>query len=247
MIKDKNTVYAPVLVFLLVVASFFVGRLSAQVSQMKNGGTAAGTGAKVTVTPSTTESPIAVNGLKSMAKELGMDTTKFNKCLDDSIYKDAVAKQQKEGEGLGVSGTPSFFVNGIAIVGSLPQADFEKVIDAELKNSTGDKVKLDSTGEVAKRTSKVPYGAGYVKGNKDAKVKIMEYTDFECPYCNRAFPTIEALLVKYGDQISLEYRSFPLSFHADAEKAAEAALCAGDQGKFWEMHDKMFTMMAQQQ
>jgi protein-disulfide isomerase len=243
MFKIKNSYYVPVLVGLLVVAVFFVGRLSARVDQL-NGGKATAGAVTPTAAPTETASAISVANLKIMAKGLGLDSTKFNKCLDDGTMTSTVTAQKDEGTKLGVSGTPSFFINGISIVGSLPQADFEKVIDAELKNGTGDKVKLDSTGEVSKRVSGVPYGAGYVKGSKDAKIKMIEYTDFECPYCNRAFPTIEALLAKYGDQISLEYRSFPLPFHADAQKAAEASLCAGQQGKFWELHDKMFTVMA---
>ena len=246
MLKNKNSLYAPVLVLLLVVASFLVGRLSAQVSTMKGNNAGVAGATAPTATPTATASPISVANLKVIAKDLGLDTTKFNACLDNGTNASKVAAESKEGASFGVSGTPSFFINGIAIVGSLPQADFEKVIDAELKNGTGDKVKLDSTGAVATRTAKIPYGVGYVKGSKDAKIKIMEHTDFECPYCNRAFPTIEALLAKYGDKISLEYRSYPLPFHADAQKAAEAALCAGDQGKFWEMHDKMFTLMAAQ-
>lgn len=244
MLKNKNSLYAPVLVVLLVAASFYIGRLSAQVSALKGGTPPAGTKVTATVTPAPSGSKIAVANLKIMAKELGVDTTKFNKCLDDGQFAQKVADQIKEGQSFGVSGTPSFLINGILVVGSLPQADFESVIDAELKNGTGDKVKL-SSGGVLTRVAKVPYGVGYIKGDKNAKIKMMEYTDFECPYCNKAFPTIEALLTKYGNNISLEYRSFPLPFHADAQKAAEAALCAGEQGKFWEMHDKMFTVMAQ--
>lgn len=236
----------PVLVGLLVVATFFVGRLSAQVSSLKGGTPTDGGKPSAAVTPTVTGSKISVANLKVMAKDLGVDSTKFNKCLDDGTMANKVKAESTEGAGFGVSGTPSFYVNGVMIVGSLPQADFEKVIDAELKNGSGDKVKLDSTGAVSKRVAGIPYGVGYIKGNKDAKIKMMEYTDFECPYCNRAFPTIEALLAKYGDKISLEYRSYPLPFHADAQKAAEASLCAGEQGKFWEMHDKMFTVMAQQ-
>lgn len=229
---------------LLVVASFFVGRLSAQVSTLK-GGTAGTDKTAAGATPTAAVSKISVANLKVMAKGFGLDMTKFNQCLDNGTMAEKVKSESQEGADLGVSGTPSFFINGISIVGSLPQADFEKVIDAELKNGTGDKVKLDSTGAVSKRVAKVPYGVGYIKGSKDAKIKIMEYTDFECPYCNRAFPTIEALLAKYGNNISLEYRSYPLPFHADAQKSAEASLCAGEQGKFWEMHDKMFTVMAE--
>lgn len=239
MFKNNNSYYAPVLVVLLVVAAFFIGQLSAKVSLKEEG---AG-GMKAAVTPTAASSKISVANLKTMAKGLGMDSGKFNKCLDDGTYAEKVGTETAEGQGFGVSGTPSFLINGVLVVGSLPQTDFEAVIDAELKNGTGDKAKL-STGEALTRLTKVPYGVGYIKGNKDAKIKMMEYTDFECPYCNKAFPTIEALLAKYGDKISLEYRSFPLPFHPDAQKAAEAALCAGDQGKFWEMHDKMFTAMA---
>jgi protein-disulfide isomerase len=239
MFKNKNSLYAPILVVLLVVAAFFVGRLSAQVSALK-GGTA---GTDKTTTAPTVESKISVKALKEMAKGFGVDANKFNKCLDDGAMAETVKAQSKEGQGLGVTGTPSFLINGLLVVGSLPQTDFEEIIDAEIKNGSGAVVAADLTGEKVVR-QKITYGTGYVKGNKNATVKIMEYTDFECPYCNMAFPTIEAVLAKYGDKVSLEYRSFPLSFHADAQKAAEAALCAGEQGKFWEMHDKMFTVMA---
>lgn len=241
MFKDKNSLYAPVLVLLLVVASFFVGRLSSKVSQLESntGGTD-----KAAATPTTTVSKISVANLKVMAKGFGLDTTKFNKCLDDGTMASKVSAESKEGQSFGVSGTPSFLINGLLVVGSLPQADFEKVIDAEIKNGSGAVVASQVTGEKVTR-QKTTSGTGYIKGSVNAAVKIIEYTDFECPYCNMAFPTIEALLAKYGDKISLEYRSFPLSFHADAQKAAEAALCAGEQGKFWEMHDKMFTVMAE--
>lgn len=243
MFKNIKSLYAPFLVLLLLVATFFVGRLSAQVDQYKGGGSGVVENTNPSAAAPTIESKISVSGLKTIAKGLGVNTGDFNKCLDNGTFANKVKEESTEGQNRGVSATPSFFINGILIVGSLPQSDFETVIDAELKNGTGDKVKV-SSGDVLKR-EKITYGTGYVKGGKNAKIKIMEYTDFECPYCNRAFPTIEALLTKYGENISLEYRSFPLSFHPNAQKAAEAALCAGEQGKFWEMHDKMFVVMAQ--
>ncbi len=245
MFKDKSSLYAPIMVLLLVAASFYIGRLSAQVSALKNGTGGGGTPSAAVTPAPTAESPITIPNLKIMAKGLGMDANKFNSCLDGGTMGDKVKAQIAEGSGFGVSGTPTFFVNGIMVVGSLPQADFETVINAELKNGSGDKVTLADAGGALKRVAKIPYGVGYIKGNKDAKIKVMEYTDFQCPFCNRAFPTIEALLAEYGNNISLEYRSFPLPMHPDAPKAAEAALCAGEQGKFWEMHDKMFTLMGQ--
>ncbi len=86
-----------------------------------------------------------------------------------------------------------------------------------------------------------PFGQGdYVKGNKNAQVQIIEFSDFECPYCARHYDTMKQVAADYGDKVGIAFRQFPLSFHPEAEKAAEASECAGEQGKFWEMHDKLF-------
>jgi protein-disulfide isomerase len=78
------------------------------------------------------------------------------------------------------------------------------------------------------------------KGPKDAPVTIIEFSDYQCPFCARVEPALKEAFKTFGDKIRLVYRQFPLGFHANAEKAAEASLCANDQGKFWEMHDAMF-------
>lgn len=81
----------------------------------------------------------------------------------------------------------------------------------------------------------------YLRGNPSATVDVIEYSDFECPFCLRHLPSIERLMDEYGDRIRLAYRHFPLnSRHPQAQKAAEASECAGEQGKFWEMHDVIF-------
>lgn len=236
--KNFKDYYLPILTALLIVASFYIGRLSAQVEYLKKGIT---TGEQTVPQPSQGGAPerqLTVDALKVRAKEIGLDTNKFNQCLDGGSQTARVTAEQAEGAKLGVSGTPTFFINGIMVVGALPQSSFESVIDAELKNGGGEAA-AKALGEAGTRV-KMNLTNSFVTGPSNAKIKLVEFTDFQCPFCESAFPTIQALMKKYSGKISLEYKSFPLSFHENAEKSAEAALCAGEQGKFWEMHDNLF-------
>lgn len=81
---------------------------------------------------------------------------------------------------------------------------------------------------------------GPVKGGSDAPVTIVEFSDFQCPACGGAAPAVEQILENFGDQVKLVFRHFPLSFHPYARPAALASLCAEEQGRFWEYHDKIF-------
>lgn len=82
---------------------------------------------------------------------------------------------------------------------------------------------------------------GLVKGNPNAKVTMVEFSDFQCPYCGQAEPTIKQIFATYGDKVKLVYRHYPLPFHENAFPAALASMCANEQGKFWEYHDKLFS------
>jgi protein-disulfide isomerase len=77
-------------------------------------------------------------------------------------------------------------------------------------------------------------------GGKNASVTMVEFSDFQCPYCKAAEPTVKAIRDKYGDKVKFVYMDFPLGMHQHAMDAASAAQCAGDQGKFWQYHDALF-------
>lgn len=81
----------------------------------------------------------------------------------------------------------------------------------------------------------------HIRGDKNAPITLIEYSDVQCPFCSRFHPTLIQALNDYKGQVRWVYRHFPLSsIHPDAQKAAEASECANEQGKFWEMLDKMF-------
>ena len=79
-----------------------------------------------------------------------------------------------------------------------------------------------------------------VRGPATAPITIVEYSDYQCPYCARVNPTLDRVRQSYGDRVRLVFKDFPLPIHPEAPKASEAAYCAGDQGKYWEMHDRLF-------
>ena len=83
-------------------------------------------------------------------------------------------------------------------------------------------------------------GQGYTRGNKEAKVIVLEYSDYQCPFCARVQPTVTELIKEYGGRVAFGYRHFPLPFHKEADEAAIAVECARDQGKFETLHALLF-------
>jgi protein-disulfide isomerase len=92
----------------------------------------------------------------------------------------------------------------------------------------------------ANREYEVDLGGAPTKGSDDAVVTIVEWSDFQCPFCNRVAPTLAQIEKEYGDQVRIAFKHMPLSIHAQARQAHAASEAAHRQGKFWEMHDLIF-------
>jgi protein-disulfide isomerase len=105
-----------------------------------------------------------------------------------------------------------------------------------------EKLKADAKVEILISPPRVAVAAtGPSRGSEKAPVTIVEFSDFECPFCVRAEETVKRVMKEYEGKVRLVYRDFPLPFHPHAQKAAEAAHCAGDQGKYWDMHEALFS------
>lgn len=204
-------------------------------------------------------SPISVDNLKKIAKDLKLNSGKFDKCLDSGEKKTLVEKDTAYGQTLGVQGTPGFFINGQFLAGAFPFPLFKEIIDKQIDGTASSDCTAYST-ELQKycsdpankafdpATKEVDVKGMTSTGAKNGKVTIVEFSDFECPYCIRAFPTVEQILKEYKNDVTLYYKQYPLiQIHQNAQKAAEASLCAADQGKFWVWHNKIFGVESQGQ
>ncbi len=182
-----------------------------------------------------------VSSLKQYASTLGLNTATFNTCLDTGAKASVVDKDFADGRAKGVSGTPSFFINGEALEGAQPFSAFKAVIDRQLAGGAPNLQPSAAAEEsLPARVTTLTVGNDPIKGSPKAPVLIYEYSDFECPFCGRAAPTVERILQEYGDKVAVVFKQYPLPFHPNAQKAAEASECAQDQGKFWEYHDTLF-------
>jgi len=186
-----------------------------------------------------------------IAGEVGLNVDKFKKDLtnNDAKYQALIKRDQQQAAQIGARGTPTFFVNGMVVRGAQPFPNFKRVIDSELEKADKllkEGVKLeDLYPEIVKRAeelSAVKIGIAHspVLGPKDAPVTVVEFSDFQCPFCKRGHDTMDELVKKYQGKIKLVFKHQPLSFHKQAFPAAVASMAAHRQGKFWAYHDKLF-------
>jgi len=113
-------------------------------------------------------------------------------------------------------------------------ADARRQFVGELRTRAGVKILL-SAPRAAVDTARGPS-----KGSPAAPITIVEFSDFQCPYCRQVIDTLKRIEERYAEKVRFVFRDFPLAMHQDAPKAAEAAACAHEQGQFWAMHDKLF-------
>ncbi len=200
--------------------------------------------------------------LERYAQELGLDVGKFKSALDSGKFTKRVEEDSAAGMAVGANGTPTFFINGREFVGAQPFEAFKNIIDEEIKKADALLAKgikqQDLYAEFQKEAGKAPppsapgapeaakvvtdlkIDGAPVLGPKNAPVTIVAFSDFQCPFCSRVVPTLHDLEKQYEGKIKVVFKHQPLPFHNNAKIAAAASMAANDQGKFWEMHDKLF-------
>lgn len=225
-------------------------------------------------------------GLATLAKELGLDAVRLEGDRNSQAAERHVQNGVDLAKSLGVTGTPTFFVNGARIVGAQGPGVFRAAIEEAMSKAEamvargirpedvyseilktavapapkpagktapakeegrncgqgcgedGDPGAKQEAGEA--EIFDVPVGDVPVRGAANAPVTIVVFTDFECPFCEKAEETVKAIEKEYGQKVRFAYKSYPLPFHDHARLAARAALAAHRQGKFFEYKESLF-------
>ncbi len=211
---------------------------------------------------------LSPDNYEKWAQQVGVtDIAKFKAGLASHKWADKVEKDNALGQKLGVNGTPGFLINGVSLSGAQPFEKFKAVIDQELSKAQAkiaagtpkDKLYVtlsqenrkdapaakgdDDEEKEDKTVWKVPVGKSPVQGTDKALVTIVEFSDFQCPFCKRGEDTLKQVKSTYGDKVRFVWKHEPLPMHPRAEPSAELAMEAraekGDAG-FWAAHDKLF-------
>lgn len=212
---------------------------------------------------------IGPEAIRAWALAAGIDSRDVEDAASNKKWAAKIERDESLAKRLGVSGTPASFVNGISVSGAQPYDKWTRVIDAELAkakelagrgvgrdriyarmaaaNFEEAKVQDDSKDDDDDKPDtavwKVPVGASPVRGSSAALVTIVEFADYQCPFCKRVQPTLERLRADYGDRVRFVWKDDPLPFHKRAMPAAELARSARAQkgdAAFWSMHDQLF-------
>jgi protein-disulfide isomerase len=216
------------------------------------GGTAAASTAPAGASPTAAAQASLLDAFLGYARTVGLDEQQLMQCLNDGANVQLINSHLQRGNQLGVSGTPTFFINNKKLVGAQPTALMLEIIEKE--RSPNPPTSLDAySPQLQQLAATNPpsfeilparpdlSGAAF-EGSPNARVVIAEFSDFQCPFCLRwnqvTLPEVRKLL---GDEVALAFLHFPITqIHPNAGNASLLAICAGKQGKFWEMHDLLF-------
>ncbi len=199
-------------------------------------------------------------GVELFAKELGLDMVRFRADLDTRVHRAQIHADEEDAKKLGLTGTPAFFINGRPIHGNQPLKIFADTVDEELARARATSGGYDALVGAGKPTADHPGGTehpeftldvnttyrmglglpGHQLGPDSALVTIVVWSDFQCPFCQRAAPVLQQLRTTFGDDIRIVFRHLAMTSHRRAQLASEAAIAAADQGKFWPFHDQIF-------
>ncbi|MFH0902009.1 MAG: thioredoxin domain-containing protein [Pseudomonadota bacterium] len=197
--------------------------------------------------------------LGRLAGEIGLDRGQFEAALDSARLRSSVRGDSLLAEQLGLVNTPAVFVNGRPLAGAKSAKELGALCDQELARARRmlasgtnpnklyeDIIEQASPGTAESRPGGRPVdqlaqGNSPSLGSPSAPVTVIEFADFQCPYCSRAAKTARELLEQYPGKVRVVFKNLALPFHEEAVLAAEAALAAHEQGKFWEMHDLLFS------
>ncbi len=223
-----------------LLGGFLLGSLWTENKILKAGGSAAPSAA---VAAPAAGRDLSIAGLVSKGKKVGVKEADLQKCIDSGEMADRVKADTDGGQEGGITGTPGtvVVVNGVPaelIPGALPFEQVKVVIDNYINGAAVDPTKGAKVANLLPVTE-----ADHYKGKQGAKIVLVEYSDYECPFCEKFHPTMNQVMDEYGDDVAWVLRNFPLSFHKDAQKAAEAAECVASlegNDAFWNYADELF-------
>ena len=195
--------------------------------------------------------------LKGIAEKVGVSWDEVKKDIDGNKFADKFDASIDLASDLQARGTPHFFINGVRLSGAQPFENFKKSIDEQLAKAKAVQARGVARGKVydeimkegkeppppEKKDIAAPDNTDPAKGGQNAKVVIQEFSDFQCPFCKRVEPTVQAIEKEYGNKIKIVWRHMPLPFHKNAPMAAEAAsevFAQKGAAAFWTFHDKVF-------
>jgi protein-disulfide isomerase len=240
------------------VAMFLLGLISGAVLTIASGTTGIGNaprqiGNVPSSAPSAAQQPVQPNvnvRMVSLAEEIGLDKADFEECVakDGETHKAFINAQMAAGQAAGISGTPGNIIydikskKGRIISGARPFDSFKTQIDEMLKNPNA--AITDPSVQAAKEVAPIDFDTDHVYGDTNAAIAIIEYSDFECPFCHAVHPTYKQIMEQYDGKVMWVYRHFPLSFHAGAMPLAIGSECANQLGgndAFWAYTDAIMS------